>query len=116
MLKSKDSLLEINDKRYVWHPYTQMKIWNRQNNKIITKGEEFYIIDQDKNMILDGIASMWWNVWGYSNNQIVEAMKDQMNLLPNSTLFGLGNRSSVILAEKLIKLCNVMDKVFYSDN
>ncbi|MGE0242767.1 MAG: adenosylmethionine--8-amino-7-oxononanoate transaminase [Nitrososphaeraceae archaeon] len=114
--KPNDSLLEIKDKRYVWHPYTQMKIWNRQHNKIITEGDEFYIIDQDKNMILDGIASMWSNVWGYGENPIVKAMKDQLTLLPNSTLFGLGNKTSVILAEKLIKLCNGMDKVFYSDN
>ena len=114
--KHNKSLLEFKDKKYVWHPYTQMKIWNYQNNKIIREGDNFYLIDQNKNKILDGIASMWSNVWGYGENPIVKAMKDQLSLLPNSTLFGLGNESSTTLAERLIKLSKGMDKVFYSDN
>ena len=106
----------MNDKRYVWHPYTQMKIWNRGSNKIIIEGDNFYLIDQNKKKILDGVAGMWSNVWGYGENPIIKSMQKQLSTLPNSTLFGLGNRKSVNLAEKLIKLCKGMDKVFYSDN
>ena len=114
--KSNNYSLDLNDKRYVWHPYTQMKIWNRGSNKIIIKGDNFYLIDQNKKKILDGVASMWSNVWGYGENPIIKSMKTQFSTLPNSTLFGLGNSKSVNLAEKLIKLCKGMDKVFYSDN
>lgn len=114
--KSNNYSLDLNDKRYVWHPYTQMKIWNRGSNKIIIEGDNFYLIDQNKKKILDGVASMWSNVWGYGENPIIKSMKTQLSTLPNSTLFGLGSSKSVILAEKLIKLCKGMDKVFYSDN
>lgn len=93
-----------------------MKIWNRGSNKIIIKGDDFYLIDQNKKKILDGVAGMWSNVWGYGENPIIKSMQKQLSTLPNSTLFGLGNRKSVNLAEKLIKLCKGMDKVFYSDN
>ena len=114
--KNNNYSLDSNDKRYVWHPYTQMKIWNRGSNKIIIKGDDFYLIDQNKKKILDGVAGMWSNVWGYGENPIITSMEKQLSTLPNSTLFGLGNRKSVNLAEKLIKLCKGMDKVFYSDN
>jgi adenosylmethionine-8-amino-7-oxononanoate aminotransferase len=114
--KNNNYSLDSNDKRYVWHPYTQMKIWNRGSNKIIIEGDNFYLIDQNKKKILDGVASMWSNVWGYGENPIIKSMQTQLSTLPNSTLFGLGNRKSVNLAEKLIKLCKGMDKVFYSDN
>ena len=114
--KNNNYSLDLNDKRYVWHPYTQMKIWNRGSNKIIIEGDNFYLIDQNKKKILDGVASMWSNVWGYGENPIIKSMQTQLSTLPNSTLFGLGNRKSVNLAEKLIKLCKGMDKVFYSDN
>ena len=114
--KNNNYSLDSNDKRYVWHPYTQMKIWNRGSNKIIIKGDDFYLIDQNKEKILDGVAGMWSNVWGYGENPIIKSMQTQLSTLPNSTLFGLGNRKSVNLAEKLIKLCKGMDKVFYSDN
>ena len=114
--KNNNYSLDSNDKRYVWHPYTQMKIWNRGSNKIIIEGDDFYLIDQNKKKILDGVAGMWSNVWGYGENPIIKSMQRQLSTLPNSTLFGLGNRKSVNLAEKLIKLCKGMDKVFYSDN
>ena len=114
--KDNNYSLDLNDKRYVWHPYTQMKIWNRGSNKIIIEGDDFYLIDQNKKKILDGVAGMWSNVWGYGENPIIKSMQRQLSTLPNSTLFGLGNRKSVNLAEKLIKLCKGMDKVFYSDN
>ena len=105
------------DKQYVWHPYTQMKDWVQQNNnKIIVKGDGFYLVDSDGNKYLDGIASMWCNVWGHSQNAITDAMILQIKTIQHSTLFGLANEPSVNLAEKLLKLAKGMDRVFYSDN
>jgi len=104
------------DKQFVWHPYTQMKDWVQQNNKVISKGEGFHIIDSDGNKYLDGIASMWCNVWGHGQNEVTDAMIDQIKMLQHSTLFGLANEPSVNLAEKLLKLAKGMDRVFYTDN
>ncbi len=104
------------DKQFVWHPYTQMKDWVQQNNKVISKGEGFHIIDSDGNRYLDGIASMWCNVWGHGQNEVTDAMIDQIKMLQHSTLFGLANEPSVNLAEKLLKLAKGMDRVFYTDN
>jgi adenosylmethionine---8-amino-7-oxononanoate aminotransferase len=105
------------DKQFVWHPYTQMKDWVQQNNnKIIVKGDGFYLVDSDGNKYLDGIASMWCNVWGHSQNAVTDAMILQIKTIQHSTLFGLANEPSVNLAEKLLKLAKGMDRVFYSDN
>ena len=104
------------DKQFVWHPYTQMKDWVQQSNKVISKGEGFHIIDSDGNRYLDGIASMWCNVWGHGQNEVTDAMINQIKKLQHSTLFGLTNEPSVNLAEKLLKLAKGMDRVFYTDN
>jgi adenosylmethionine---8-amino-7-oxononanoate aminotransferase len=114
--KNSHNSLEYLDKRYVWHPYTQMKIWNKQNNVIITHGDGFYLISENGNKYLDGIANMWCSVWGYGSNPVIKAIRNQFLQLPHSTLFGLGNKPSIVLAEKLINLSNGMDKIFYSDN
>jgi adenosylmethionine-8-amino-7-oxononanoate aminotransferase len=111
-MKSSDK----NDRQFVWHPYTQMKDWVQNNNKVISKGEGFHIIDSDGNRYLDGIASMWCNVWGHGQNEVSDAMIDQIKTLQHSTLFGLSNEPSVNLAEKLLKLAKGMDRVFYTDN
>ncbi len=104
------------DKRYVWHPYTQMQIWNEQDNVVITHGDGFYLVSQNGKKYLDGIANMWCSVWGYGSNSVIEAIRRQFSELPHSTLFGLGNKPSIVFATKLLKLTKGMDKIFYSDN
>ncbi|MFY9797663.1 MAG: adenosylmethionine--8-amino-7-oxononanoate transaminase [Candidatus Nitrosopolaris sp.] len=104
------------DKRYVWHPYTQMEDWKKWDNKVIVAGKGFYLIDNKGRKYLDGIASMWCNVWGHSRTEIIRKMSEQTQTLQHSTLFGLTNGPSIALAEKMLKLAKGMDSVFYSDN
>ena len=85
-------------------------------NKVITKGEGFYLVDSEGNKYLDGIASMWCNVLGHGHNKISNAMINQIKTLQHPTLFGLANEPSITLAEKLLKIAKDMDRVFYSDN
>ncbi len=108
--------LSFLDKKYVWHPYTQMQIWNKQDNVIITHGEGFYLVSETGKKYLDGIANMWCSVWGYDSNPVIDAIRKQYHELPHSTLFGLGNKPSIVLATKLLKLTKGMNKIFYSDN
>jgi adenosylmethionine-8-amino-7-oxononanoate aminotransferase len=104
------------DKEFVWHPYTQMSDWNRWDNRVITNGEGFYLVDSEGRKYLDGIASMWCNVWGHGRNPVVGAMIEQLKNLQHSTLFGLANGPSTELAERLAGLAKGMDWTFYTDN
>lgn len=104
------------DKRFVWHPYTQMNEWNKVDNRVIVRGEGFYLVDSGGRRYLDGTASMWCNVWGHGPNEVVDAMREQLGRLQHSTLFGLANEPSTMLAEKLVRLAKGMDRVFYTDN
>jgi len=40
------------DKKYVWHPYTQMKLWNRSNNIVIESGNGFSFVDSQNKRYL----------------------------------------------------------------
>jgi len=94
-----------------------MKDWlQKDHNKVISKGEGFYLVDSNGNKYLDGIASMWCNVWGHGQNEVTDAMIEQIKTLQHSTLFGLANEPSVNLAEELLKISKGMDRVFYTDN
>ncbi|MDQ3837973.1 MAG: adenosylmethionine--8-amino-7-oxononanoate transaminase [Thermoproteota archaeon] len=108
--------LEQIDKQRVWHPYTQMKDWMRSNNKVIVHGDGFYLVDSKGRRYLDGCASMWCNVWGHSQKEIINPVINQVKQIQHSTLFGLGNQPATELAEMLIKISRKMDYVFYSDN
>jgi adenosylmethionine-8-amino-7-oxononanoate aminotransferase len=104
------------DKEFVWHPYTQMSDWQKWNNKVIVKGDGFYLVDSKGRKYLDGTASMWCNVWGHGQNNVVEAMMEQLKYVQHSTLFGFANSPSTKLAERLVRLAKGMSRVFYTDN
>jgi adenosylmethionine-8-amino-7-oxononanoate aminotransferase len=93
-----------------------MEDWKKWDNRVIVGGKGFYLIDNEGRRYLDGIASMWCNVWGHGRNEIVSKMSEQLRTLQHSTLFGLANAPSITLAEKLLKLSRGMQSVFYSDN
>ncbi|MGI0047786.1 MAG: adenosylmethionine--8-amino-7-oxononanoate transaminase [Nitrosotalea sp.] len=99
---------------YVWHPYTQMREW--PNFDVIVKGRGMWLQDSKGNLLLDGVASMWCNVWGHSKDDLVKSMITQTRKLQHSSLFNLTNDKAEELAAKLVKLAPNMYKVFYSDD
>lgn len=99
---------------FVWHPYTQMSEWSQFD--IIQKGHGVWLEDRHGNKLLDGVASMWCNVWGHSKKEIVSAMMQQAKKLQHSSLFNLTNDKAEELAKKLIKISPGMYRVFYSDD
>lgn len=109
--------LRIWDKRHVWHPFTQMQEWERDEQIIIVKGEGCWLIDTDGVRYLDGVASMWTNVHGHCRKELNEALKEQVDRLEHSTLLGLASEQSIILAARLAEITPPgLDRFFYSDN
>lgn len=105
------------DKRHVWHPFTQMQDWERDEQVIIVKGEGCWLIDSNGRRYLDGVASMWTNVHGHCRRELNEALKEQVDRLEHSTLLGLGSEQSIILAARLAEITPPgLDRFFYSDN
>jgi adenosylmethionine-8-amino-7-oxononanoate aminotransferase len=105
------------DKRHVWHPFTQMQDWERDEQIIIVKGEGCWLIDTDGTRYLDGVASMWTNVHGHCRRELNDALKEQVDRLEHSTLLGLGSEQSIILAARLAEITPPgLDRFFYSDN
>ena len=109
--------LRLWDKRHVWHPFTQMQEWERDEQIIIVKGEGCWLIDTDGNRYLDGVASMWTNVHGHCRRELNDALKEQVDRLEHSTLLGLASEQSIILAARLAEITPPgLDRFFYSDN
>ncbi|MDC4230594.1 MAG: adenosylmethionine--8-amino-7-oxononanoate transaminase [Nitrosopumilus sp.] len=82
----------------------------------ITKGKGVWLIDSKGNKMIDAVGSMWCNVWGHSNPQLVKAITTQSRKIQHSSLFNLTNEPVEKLAGSLIKISPGMNKVFFSDN
>lgn len=93
-----------------------MKLWNNSDNITVQSGSSFSFVDSNERSYLDGISNMWCNVWGHDRTEIIDSMKNQLDTLPHSSLFGLVNEPSAKLAKRLITIAKGMSKVFYTDN
>jgi adenosylmethionine-8-amino-7-oxononanoate aminotransferase len=105
------------DKKYIWHPFTQMKDWMVKEQLMIERGEGVYLYDINGNRYLDSVSSLWVTVHGHRKKEIDQAIKRQLSKIAHSTLLGLGNAPSAELAQKLVEITpKGLDKVFYSDS
>ncbi|MGO0123185.1 adenosylmethionine--8-amino-7-oxononanoate transaminase [Desulfothermobacter acidiphilus] len=105
------------DKTLIWHPFTQMKEYEKEDAPIIVVGEGCYLIDIEGRRYLDGVSSLWVTVHGHRVPALDQAIREQLERIAHSTLLGIGNVPSILLAAKLLEIVpKGLSHVFYSDN
>jgi len=105
------------DHRYLWHPFTQMLEWEREEPLIIEQGKGRYLIDTEGKRYLDGTSSIWVNLHGHRHPTLDRAIKKQLDRIAHSTLLGLANPPAIQLARALVRIApKGLKRVFYSDN
>jgi len=105
------------DKKYIWHPFTQMHDYLGAEPLIIERGEGCHLIDVAGNSYIDGVSSLWVLVHGHGKTELVDVIEKQSKILCHSTLLGLANVPSIVLAKRLVDIApRGLSKVFYSDN
>lgn len=115
--KQRSAELKAWDKKYLWHPFTQMQSWVKDDPLVIEEGRGVYLIDSDGQEYIDGVASLWTNVHGHRKQAIDQAINRQLSKIAHSTFLGLTHAPAIILAKRLIELApEGLSRVFYSDN
>ena len=105
------------DKKYLWHPFTQMKEWEQSERLVIVEGDGALLKDIDGREYIDGVSSIWCNVHGHRRKEIDDAIRAQLDRIAHSTLLGLANLPSIKLAEKLVRITpEGLNRVFFSDD
>jgi len=117
MTKKKTNQLEQDDKKYIWHPFTQMKDYSEETPLIVEKAKGSYLIDTNGRRYIDGVSSLWVNIHGHRKKEIDQAIRKQIRQVSHSTLLGLSNIPAIRLAKKLVQIApRGLNRVFYSDN
>lgn len=116
-LSQRTKTLQKHDKEYLWHPFTQMQDWLKDEPLVIDRARGSYLIDTDGRRYIDGVSSLWVNVHGHGQKDIDRRIKKQVNRLSHSTLLGLSNTPAIELGKRLVEVApKGLTKVFYSDN
>lgn len=106
--------LKERDRKYIWHPFEQMK---GANILPIVKGEGAYVFDEEGKRYIDAFSSWWVNLHGHSHSYLVEALHSQAKELEHMAFGGFTHPQAVNFAERLVQLLpSPIAKVFYSDN
>ncbi len=105
------------DKKYLWHPFTQMKGWLENEQTVITAAKGIKLIDEEGREYYDGVSSLWVNIHGHQHPHIDKAIIAQLGKVAHSTALGLANVPASKFAEKLIQtMPQGLNKVFFSDD
>ncbi|HVR86438.1 MAG TPA: adenosylmethionine--8-amino-7-oxononanoate transaminase [Planctomycetota bacterium] len=105
------------DRKVLWHPFTQQKLWMDEDFPVIVAGKGARLVDADGRSYIDGVSSLWCNIHGHARREINSAMKQQLGRVSHATFLGLTNPPAIELGEKLVELApKGLTRVFYSDN
>jgi adenosylmethionine-8-amino-7-oxononanoate aminotransferase len=108
------------DKRYVWHPFTQMRQWADEadlSDRLIVKADGFELIAADGRRYIDGFGSLWCNLHGHRVGAIDSAIRMQLDRAAHTTLLGFASPPSIELARRLVQIApSNLTKVFFSDS
>ncbi|WP_447972407.1 adenosylmethionine--8-amino-7-oxononanoate transaminase [Nitrospira sp. Kam-Ns4a] len=105
------------DRRYLWHPFTQMQEWAAEVPVIIERGRGASLTDTDGRTYLDGVSSLWVNIHGHRHPALDRAIREQLGRVAHSTLLGLSSPPAIRLARELVRLApKGLTRVFYSDD
>src|SRR3954462_5812375 len=109
--------LAADDRRFLWHPFTQQQGWMEEDAPIIERAERCELIDVNGRRYIDGVSSLWCNVHGHRHPAIDIAVRDQMDRVAHSTMLGLSHRPAIELARRLVEIApDGLSRVFYSDS
>jgi adenosylmethionine-8-amino-7-oxononanoate aminotransferase len=105
------------DRRYLWHPFTQQRGWEAEDPLVVTEADGCWLTDAEGRRYIDGVSSLWCTVHGHRHPVLDIAIKDQLDRVAHSTMLGLTHEPAIELAKRLVELAPPgLARVFYSDS
>lgn len=102
------SNLATRDVETLIHPYTQLAAFREAGPLVLERGDGVYVYDVHGRPYLEGMAGLWCTALGYSNRELAEAAREQMEKLPFQHLFsGRSHDPAIALAEKLKEIAPI---------
>lgn len=106
--------MQFADRWHHWHGFTQMAEYEPL---LIERAEGNWLIDTSGRRLLDGVSSLWCNVFGHCHPQINAAIIEQLGRVAHVTSIGMGSTTTARLAQRLAELApGDLDHVFFSSD
>jgi adenosylmethionine-8-amino-7-oxononanoate aminotransferase len=108
------------DKRFVWHPFTDMRAWCAPEHEplVLVEGRGALLRDSRGREYIDGNSSIWTNIHGHNHPHITAAVQRQLQRVAHTSFLGFTNPAAIELARDIVALFpnTPLQKVFFSDD
>src|SRR6266852_4865493 len=108
------------DKKFVWHPFTDMRDWGAADFEplVLVEGRGAILRDSRGHEYIGGNSSIWTNIHGHNHPHINAAIRAQLAQVAHTSFLGFTNPAAIELAEAIVDLFqpNSLTRVFYSDD
>jgi adenosylmethionine-8-amino-7-oxononanoate aminotransferase len=108
------------DKRFVWHPFTDMREWCAPEHEplVLVEGHGAVLHDSKGRQYIDGNSSIWTNIHGHNHPYINAAIRRQLDRVAHTSFLGSTNPPAIELAQAIVGLFpdNSLSRVFFSDD
>lgn len=111
-----ENLIEL-DKKHFIHPTSSIQQQQTNGAKVIMeKGDGIYLTDNNGNVYIDAMSSLWNVNVGHGREELAEAAAEQMKKLAFSSNFStFSNEPAILLAEKIASLAPAgLNAVFFT--
>ena len=114
-----EELIEA-DKRFVWHPFTNMAECCAPTHEplVLVEGNGALLRDSRGREYIDGNASIWTNIHGHNHSHINAAIRRQLDRVAHTSFLGFTNPPAIELARAIVELFpkDTLSRVFFSDD
>jgi adenosylmethionine-8-amino-7-oxononanoate aminotransferase len=108
------------DKRFVWHPFTNMPEWCAPDHEplVLVEGQGALLGDSRGREYIDGNSSIWTNIHGHNHPHINAAIRRQLDRVAHTSFLGFTNPAAIELARAIVDLFpkDSLSRVFFSDD
>src|SRR4029450_4737115 len=108
------------DKRFIWHPFTDMREWCAQEHEplILVEGQGAVLRDSRGHEYIDGNSSIWTYIHGHNHPHIKGAIRRHVDWVAHTSFLGFTNPAAIELAQAIVALFpdNSLRRVFFSDD
>lgn len=110
--------MQARDMESVVHPYTPLHKLKEFGPLVIEGGKGIYVYDGQGNKFIEGMSGLWCSGLGFSDDELIEAGKEQLSKLPYYHNFtGKSTEPAIELAEKLKEIAPMdCGKVLFSSS
>ncbi|MEA2012025.1 MAG: adenosylmethionine--8-amino-7-oxononanoate transaminase [Verrucomicrobiota bacterium] len=105
------------DRKYSWHPFTQMKDYENVDPVVITHAKGIKLYDADGNEYYDTISSWWTSVIGHCDERINAAIIKQLSLIEHVNFSGFTHPYAAEVFENMRSILpDIYTRFFFSDD